>query len=281
MKPSLHRLTCKPKWHAVSRSALGPARPTASFETDEPSNAPRPANLRRLPVKRLALCAAALLVLGGVGIFAHEWWTVGRFTQTTDDAYVGGNVTVIAPKVSGLIARVAIEDNQTVHAGDLLLTLDDREYRAALAKAEASVQQAALVNLDAQRHLQEAVIAQARAEINATDAETVRTRDDRVRYRDLLGTGAVSTQNFQQADADHKRALAISTKAQAALEAAQRQLEVIASQREQVRAGWSAAVAERDPAQLNLGYTELRAPIDGIIGNRSAQSRRICHYRRS
>jgi membrane fusion protein (multidrug efflux system) len=218
---------------------------------------------------------AAFIVLAGLGLaaFTYRWWTVGRFIQSTDDAYVGGDVTVIASKVPGFIARLAIADNQPVHAGDLLLKLDDRDYRASLAKAEAAValQQAALTNLDARRHLQEAVIAQAQAEINATDAEIARTRDDQARHQKLLGTGAVSTQSFQQVDADHKRALAAGTKAQAALEAAQRQLEVIASQREQARAGWSAAIAERELAQLNLGYTELRAPIDGTVGNRSAQ----------
>ena len=180
---------------------------------------------------------------------------------------------MIAPKVPGFIAKLTVADNQPVHAGDLLLKLDDRDYRASLARAEAAVgiQQAALTNLDAQRHLQEAVIAQTRAEISATDAEIVRTRDDQVRYQKLLEQRAVSTQNFQQADADHKRALAAGAKAQAALEAAQRQLEVIASQREQVRAALSVAIAERDLAQLNLGYTELRAPMDGTVGNRSAQ----------
>jgi membrane fusion protein (multidrug efflux system) len=99
----------------------------------------------------------------------------------------------------------------------------------------------------------------------------VRARDDQRRYQKLLVTQSVSTESFEQADADHKRAQAAGAKAQAGLQAAERQLDVLASQREQVRATLAAATAERALAQLNLNDTELRAPVDGIIGNRTAQ----------
>jgi membrane fusion protein (multidrug efflux system) len=223
--------------------------------------------------KRAALLA--LMIFGGVGlaVLTYEWWTVGRFVQSTDDAYVGGDVTVIAPKVAGFISQLAVTDNQQVHAGDLLLKLDDRDYRAALAKAVAAVslQQAALSNLDATRNLQDAMVAQAQAGIAAADAEITRTHDDQARAKSLLATGVESTQDFQKADADYKTALANGDKSTAALAAAKRQLEVIATQKQQTQAALEAAIAERDLAQLNLGYTELRAPIDGVVGNRSAQ----------
>ena len=90
-----------------------------------------------------ALAGAALLIGIGAAWYGHHWWTVGRFIESTDDAYVGGDVTVIAPKVAGFIAEVAVTDNQAVHAGDLLVKLDDRDYRAALAKAAAAVAGAA------------------------------------------------------------------------------------------------------------------------------------------
>jgi membrane fusion protein (multidrug efflux system) len=128
-----------------------------------------------------------------------------------------------------------------------------------------------LTNFEATSRLQEAIIAQARAAIAATSAETVRSHDDQARYQHLLKTGAVSAQSFQQADTDYKQALANDEKAQAALTAAQRQLEVIETQKQQTRAALQQANAERDLAQLNLSYTELRAPMDGTVGNRSAQ----------
>ncbi|WP_395682142.1 HlyD family secretion protein [Inquilinus sp.] len=241
-------------------------------DTSAPVQAPV-ARKPRLTRKRLALSGLALaLVLGG-GWYGHNWWTVGRFFESTDDAYVGGNITVIAPKVAGFIATLAVTDNQPVHAGDLLVRLDDRDYRAALAKAEAAVaqQNATLANLDATYRLQQAVIAQAQAGIAASDAEITRTRDDQARYQQLSARSWASVQTFQKADADYKSAVADGQKAQATVDAAQRQLDVIDTQKQQARAALAAAVADRDTAQLNLGYTEIRAPIDGTIGNRAAQ----------
>jgi membrane fusion protein, multidrug efflux system len=228
----------------------------------------------RVSGKQLGLVGAALLVGLGGAWYGHHWWTVGRFIETTDDAYVGGEVTVIGPKVAGFIAEVAVTDNQVVRAGDLLVKLDDRDYRAALAKAAAAVagQQATLANLDANRRLQEAMIAQAHAELTATAAEITRAKYDVDRYRDLAQDHAASVQRWQQADADYQKALAADAKARAALEAAQRKLDVIDTQKQQTLAALAGALADRDTAQLNLGYTELRAPIDGTVGNRSARA---------
>lgn len=228
---------------------------------------------RRLLFKRIAL--AALAVLAGVGLvkFSCDWWTVGRFIESTDDAYVGGNITVIAPEVSGFIAKLAVDDNEQVHAGDLLIQLDGRDYQAALARARAAVaiQRATLTNLDATCQLQDAVIAQARADIAAAEAEIVRTREDQVRYKKLAADGTEPLQSSERADAAYKEAVAAGQKSRAALVAAQRQMDVIETQEGQTQAALEQAVAEEAAARLNLGYTELRAPIDGVVGNRSAQ----------
>ncbi len=233
----------------------------------------KPASPKNRNWKKAALAVAILVMVAGEAGLGYRWWTVGRFVESTDDAYVGGDVTVIAPKVAGFISRIEVSDNQLVHAGDLLLKLDDRDYAAGLAKAEAAVaiQKAALTNLEATRELQEAVIAQAQATIAAADAEVVRTRDDQARMRRLLDGSAVSIQESQKADAEYKEAVAQGEKARAGLLATQRQLVVIDSQRQQTQAALDQAAAERDLARLNLSYTELRAPMDGIVGNRSAQ----------
>jgi membrane fusion protein (multidrug efflux system) len=228
---------------------------------------------RRLNLRKTAILAAALLIGIGVAGYGHKWWTNGRFIESTDDAYIGGDVTVMAPKVSGFIAEVAVTDNQTVQAGDLLIRLDDRDYRTALARAEAMVagQQATLANLDATRRLQDAVIRQAQAGVAAADAEMVRARDDQSRFQTLSRTAAASVQSFQKADADYKQAVAGAEKARAVLDASQQQIAVIDTQKQQTRAALDAAAADRDMARLNLGYTELRAPFDGVVGNRSAR----------
>ena len=228
----------------------------------------------KVSARQLGLVGAALLAVLGGAWYGQHWWSVGRFIESTDDAYVGGDVTLIAPKLPGFISEVAVTDNQAVHAGDLLVKLDDRDYRAALAKADAAVaaQQATLANLEANRRLQEAVIAEANAELTGTAAEIARTKYDVDRYRSLAQDHTASVQRWQQADADYQKALAADGKARAALEAAERQLDVIDTQKQQTLAALAGAVADRDTAQLNLGYTELRAPIDGTVGNRSART---------
>jgi membrane fusion protein (multidrug efflux system) len=253
---------------------IAPEKAGRRIELNGDTDSPAPQKNRPAILKRLALVLLIAVTGLGVGKLAYGWWTVGRFIENTDDAYVGGDVTVIAPKVAGFIAQLDVTDNQQVHAGDLLLKLDDRDYRATLAKADAAVavQQATLQNLDATRHLQEAVVAQAQAQITSSDAEVLRTHDDQVRYKQLLTTDSASAQSAEAADTDYKRALADGEKYKAALAAAQRQLDVIATQKLQVQAAVNEAIAQRDLAQLDVGYTELRAPIDGTVGNRSAQT---------
>ncbi len=233
-----------------------------------------PAKIRsRFGRRAILLSAAAIAIGAGIAVYGAHWLTVGQYLETTDDAYVGGDVTVISPKVAGNIAQVAVTDNQFVHAGDLLLTIDDRDYRAALAKADAAVagDEATLANLDATRKLEEAMVAQAQANIVAADAETVRARDDDSRYRQLAATFAASVQRSQQAEAEFKEASAGGSKARAAEVAAERQLDVIDTQKQQAQAALAGSIASRETARLNLIYTELRAPIDGVIGNRSAR----------
>src|ERR1700740_770732 len=145
------------------------------------------ASARRLCTKRPLGIAASVLLIVASGWYGWTWWTVGRFMETTDDAYVGGDVTTIASKVAGFIDTIAVTDNQEVKAGDLLVKLDDRDYRAQLARAEANVaaQAAALANRKPPRGLQTAVVEQTSAEIAAATAEVTRTQYDFDRYRTL------------------------------------------------------------------------------------------------
>jgi membrane fusion protein (multidrug efflux system) len=232
-----------------------------------------PSPRRKAWIKRAMIAVAAVLSCLAVVKVSYDWWTFGRFIESTDDAYVGGDVTVIAPKVAGFISTVAVGDNQRVRAGDLLVKLDDRDYVAGLARAQAAVaiQRAAFTNLEATRRLQEAVVAQARANIAVADAEVLRTGDDQARFTGLLKQRAVSVQESQKADADYKEAMAVAERSRAGLAAAERQLEVIDTQKQQVLAALAQATAEQDLASLNVSYTELRAPIDGVVGNRSAR----------
>lgn len=246
---------------------------------DTPSNADSglktstgQAKAKRTVRKALFITVLILLAVGFVKL-GHDWFTVGRFLESTDDAYVGGDVTVIAPKVAGFVSEITIGDNQPVHKGDLLLKLDDRDFQAALAKATAAVnlQKATETNFDAQAESQTAIVQQAKAEVAAADAEIIRTENDFNRFKSLVAAGAESVQSFDQADAAYKIAKANGDKFRATLVAAQKQLGVIATQKLQTEAALNSALAELDLAKLNVSYTELRAPMDGVVGNRSAQ----------
>ncbi|MGN6093770.1 MAG: HlyD family secretion protein [Luteibacter jiangsuensis] len=224
---------------------------------------------RKKPWKFIALGAIGV----GVALYLVHWWTAGRFVVDTDDAYVGGDITVIASKVPGYVRDVAVTDNQAVHKGDLLVKIDDRDYRAAVDRADAAVaaQEAALRNLDAVERLQQSNIAQAHAGLDAAKAEAIRSRLDDERYRKLVGRAAVSVESAQRATATFQTARAETDRASAAVAGARQQLDVIATQRRQAEAALAQARAEAEVARLNLSYTELRAPVDGVIGNRRAR----------
>lgn len=231
--------------------------------------------IARKSIGRKALLRMALLALamvGGAG-YASHWWSHGRFIEGTDDAYVGADVTVISAKVPGYITEVAVVDNQFVKAGDLLARIDVRDYTAALAKADGAVaaQRARLANLDAVEQLQHALISQAKAQIDARSAEAQRAMNDKVRYQTLVSSQAVSVQSAQRVEATWKTAQADRAHAEAGWLAARQQLAVIDTQRQQTQAALAQAEADREQARLNIGYTELRSPVDGYVGNRRAK----------
>ena len=138
----------------------------------------------RIPWMRLAYGAVALVLAAAAGY----WFFALRFEQSTDDAYVGGNVTVMAPKVNGFVTDILVQDNQHVSANQVLIRLDARDYDAKLAQATAEVDsaRAAVVELQAKQALQAAVINQHQAEVRASSAELTRSAQDQTRYRELV-----------------------------------------------------------------------------------------------
>ncbi len=225
------------------------------------------------PSRRWGLAGLGVFVAGAIAWYGWGWWQVGRFIETTDDAYVGGNVTAIAPHVAGFVTELLVGDNQYVKAGQLLVRLDDRDYKAKLAHAEAVVehQTAALANLRAKLDLQKSMIGAAQAKLAADQAEAAYARVDAVRYHALAVTSFGSLQNDQKALAAARKAEAVVRSGQAGLDAAKQQLAVIDTEMAETRASLTQAEADRRTAQLDLGYTRIRSPIDGYVGNRAAQ----------
>jgi membrane fusion protein (multidrug efflux system) len=229
-----------------------------------------PSRGRRV-VKRAALALALLAGTAGGGWFGYNYWTYGRFLVSTDDAYVKADYTSVAPKVSGYIAEVLVEDNQPVKAGQVLTRIDDSDFRTALdrARADVAAAEASVRNVDAQLDLQQAEIIQAAASIAATQASLGFARDDADRYRDLARTGNGTVQRAQQTQAARDALTAQLQRDVAGLTAAQRKTQVLQTARDEAAAQVQRAQAAESQAKLNLGYTTVVAPVDGIVGARS------------
>jgi membrane fusion protein (multidrug efflux system) len=216
--------------------------------------------------------AAALLVAGGV--YGYGYWTSGRFLESTNDAYVQADYTIIAPKVSGYIAEVMVDDNQPVKTGQVLAKIDDRDFGTALVQAQADVAaaRASIQNLDAQLALQEATVDQAAADIASAEAGVTFAKQDHSRYQDLMKTGYGTVQRAQQANADLQQQSALLQHDRAALVAAQKQIDVLKTQRGEAEAQLAHNQAVAQQATLNLSYTTITAPIDGVVGARSLRT---------
>jgi membrane fusion protein, multidrug efflux system len=242
---------------------------TLSYAPEE--NAKTYLSPSRQAIRRAALAFATALGVAGAAAFSHYYLTTGRYLETTDDAYVKADSTIIAPKVSGYIAEVQVKDNEPVKAGQLLARIDDRDFKAALnqAKADVAASEAAVTNLNAQIELQRPLIQQQAAEVDATEATLKFAQQERARYDDLMRSGSGTIQRAQQTDAALRSQIAQLQQGKAGLLAANKKIEVLSTQRAQAAAQLDRARAVEQQAALNLSYTRITAPVDGTVGARS------------
>src|SRR5579859_6806464 len=205
--------------------------PTLSYAADQKSKI----NLTpsRQAIKRAALVLAMALGVSAAADFGHYYLTTGRYLETTDDAYVKADSTIIAPKVSGYIAEVLVADNEPVKAGQVLARIDDRDFKTALnqAKADVAASEAAVKNLNAQIELQEPLIEQQAAEVDATEANLKFAQQERARYDELMKSGAGTIQRAQQTDAALRSQTAQLQQGKAGLIAANKKVEVLSTPR--------------------------------------------------
>jgi len=277
------------------KPALAPAR------TAEPEHVPTQAkpNWQKYGTPLLVVLLAATVVF----TITRNWnsWEGGRIEQVTDDAYVRGNLTPLSTKVAGIVRDVKVSDYQQVHKGDLIVELEDDDYKAQVAQASAAVEagKAAIENNRRQRELQDskidkalAGIDQAKAQITAAEAgiaavqaDVVRTQDERTRQEGLFQTRSTTQQKVEQAVADEQRFAAQSASRKADLEQAKTMLRsnelsaeaerrtksVLESQDMQLVADLHAKEAGLTAAKVNLGYTTIEAPSDGTVGERQVR----------
>jgi membrane fusion protein, multidrug efflux system len=237
--------------------------------------APPPRRTRRWVGVGLRLYLV-LLAAGLVVVVTREWdrWVGSATYQTTDDAYLEADSTPLAAQVPGYVHQVPVYDFQTVKAGDTLVQIEDDDYRARVAQAEANVAsaRAAIETIAQQTTLQTALIAQAEATIKATEADVTRYRLELTRQEALLRSTFGTRQITEQAvdNADRTEATLALNRAQ--LDAQRQQKKVLNSQEQAARAALDAQLAALNLAQIDLGRTRIRAPVDGMVGRRMVQT---------
>ena len=226
---------------------------------------------RKSKAKKLLLLGVGLAALIGAGTYGWDYWTTGQYLVETDDAYVKADSTIVAPKVSGYLDNVLVNDNQPVKAGQVLAHIDDRDFRAALTQAQADVAaaEAAVTGKQAALTTQQSVIDAARATIQVDNANLTFAQQDDQRYKDLATTGYGSTQNAQRAGSRNAEMRAVLARDTAALATAQNQVEILKAQLAEAKGTLDHDRAVVAQAELNLSYTTIVAAVDGTIGNRS------------
>jgi membrane fusion protein (multidrug efflux system) len=226
---------------------------------------------RPWPLKRLLTGAAAVVLLAGVGIYGDYYWTTDRFMVSTDDAYVQAHSVLISPKVSGYISEAPVDDNQSVHAGEILARIDPRDYQTALDQARASVTavQASIDTLSRQIAQQKLTVEQARQLVASDQAALVYSQQDFQRYTELAKTGNGTVQRAQLAQADIREKQAALQHDATGVRVAKKQIGVFEAQLAQATATLAQQQAMEHQAELNLSYTTISAPVDGTVGVRT------------
>ena len=254
-----------------------PARPSAEQPSALPVGTEATPGDVIAPVSRsrrfkwIAFAATFLICAAAGGYWGYGYWTAGRYLESTDDAYLKADYTTVAPKISGYIADVLVHDNQTVEAGQVLARIDDRDFRVALAQADAEVEaaEAAVRNLDAQIALQQSLILQAKATVAATQASLTFASTDADRYATLARSGTGTAQKAEASRAQADQLVAGLQRDQASLAAAQAKIDVLATERDSAAAQKDRAQAAAEQARLNLSYATITAPVAGTIGART------------
>lgn len=214
-----------------------------------------------------------LIVAAGAAGGGAYWWKTARFLEGTDNAYVEGDISVVSPLIEGKVASVGVGDNQAVKAGDVLVTIEDDDYRARVAQEEASVAaaEAAITTTDSQITWQQTKIDQIVAQQRSAGAELTRAKTVYDRYKKLIESKVIGTQDLDEATAAYVKAQAAVSETAAQLAAEQTQLGVYQASRKEGEAKLLEAQAALKLAEIDLERTVIKAPIDGVVGNRGVR----------
>ena len=237
---------------------------------DVPDAATAPA---RSGAKRTILILLGLAALVAAAVWLGHWWVVGRFIESTDDAYLQADSVTIAPKVSGYVTDVYVADNQAVKAADPLVKLDARQYQVALDQAQATIdaRTADIEHAQAQIEQQRANVAQAQAQQEVAQVSLRHANDEVARYAPLAATGAETTERLAELKSERDKAQATLAADAAAVTSARSQISALNAQLSQARAQLEAARANAAQSQLDLDNTVVKSALAGRVGDRTVR----------
>lgn len=239
---------------------------------DRDAKAAKPSPLKNPKVRLVLLIFVIAAVIGGV-LWYVRYQSVGKFMQGTDDAYIQADAVTISPKVSGYVDKVFVAENQQVKAGDPLIQIDARDYRAQAAQVEAQIDvaRANAEGVRAQIREQGAAIDKARSDLAAARSDAAFAHAQVVRYQPLAASGAETREKLSQLVNQARQADAQVNAANAALTSATRRVGTLQAQVQQAQAQGQASRAQLEAAQVNVGATILRASIDGRVGDKTVR----------
>lgn len=260
--------------HAATEANLSApnAREDGSVDHDSPSAQPVSAPSTTKWRKRIATILLPL-VLTGAAWYGYHWWTVGRFIESTDDAYVSADNATLSAKVSGYVVAVEAGDNAHVKAGAVIARIDDGDYRLAVQIAQDAIisQQANIERVRRQITAQDAAVTQAKAQLRSAEAGALRTKLELKRQKDLAKRDFASRQALEKAQANYDQAAASVESAKAAVAAAFANTEVLKAQQLEAKGKLKQLQTALVKAKRDLSFTIIRAPFNGVVGNRAMQ----------
>ena len=260
----------RPRW-------LPAPLPSSTVPAPTPKPAVQPAagdqTTRWRAARRIALVLGILLILAGGTWYSHYWWTTGRYLVSTDDVYVGAKNATLSAKVMGYVAEVAVDDNAHVREGDVIARIDDGDYQLAVQTARDNIatQQATVDRIGEQIVAQQAAVDQAKAQLASAHAGARRAELELKRQQELAARDYASRQTLEQAQANRDQGNAGVQAAQAALEATEANVDVLKAQQVEATRTLKQLQTAQAKTERDLSFTVIRAPFDGVIGNRAIQ----------
>ncbi len=244
------------------------ARPPPAVHQQQPAAPPR-----KPIVRRIILGTVLLAALAAAGNYGYQWFTVGRFQISTDDAYAKADMSLLGAKIAGTVKDVPVADNAAVKAGEVVLRLDDGDYKLAVDAATARIetQKSSLATIAVQETAQQSQIAATEAQLESAKAAELNAVLTQNRASQLIKSNAGSQQALD--DATRQRAVTAANVivAQANIDAAKAQIGFLNAKAAEVQSGLNELTIALAKAKSDLSFTEIKAPFDGVVANRDVE----------